>query len=157
MCLIERSGDQRPHRIFCATNLLLRFNPLSHTTRPHSTLDAPNSSMLQHTAARGRAFRQVPRAAWNRSKSPFTTFTHTARHAATGRGEADCIYRPRGMMSSSPAGPSRISGTETYLDHTSSPDIGFDHIKSTMTCTKFHDSIWGFVVRHTPHSPLNMV
>ncbi|EFY96769.2 hypothetical protein X797_009163 [Metarhizium robertsii] len=49
-------------------------------------------------------------------------------------------------MSSSPAGPCRISGTETYLDYTSSPDIDFDHIKSTMTCTKFHDSIWGFVI-----------
>ncbi|KAK9446275.1 chitinase [Metarhizium brunneum] len=49
-------------------------------------------------------------------------------------------------MSSSPAGPSRISGTETYLDYTLSPDINFDHIKSTMTCTKFHDSIWGFVI-----------
>ena len=55
------------------------------------------------------------------------------------------------MSSSTSEGPSRASGTETYLDYTSSPDVDFDHIKSSMTCSKFHDSIWGFTVS-TTHS-----
>lgn len=50
------------------------------------------------------------------------------------------------MMGSHSEGPSPGSGTDTYLDYTSSPDIDFDHIKSNMTCIKFHDSTWGFVI-----------
>ncbi|KAK4213997.1 hypothetical protein QBC37DRAFT_373519 [Rhypophila decipiens] len=51
---------------------------------------------------------------------------------------------------SSSSNSAGVSGTgtktETYLDYTSSPDVDFDHIKSTMTCRKFHDSVWGFVI-----------
>ncbi|KAK2598096.1 hypothetical protein QQS21_005807 [Conoideocrella luteorostrata] len=107
--------------------------------------------MLQHIAARGRALRQVSRAARNHPESPFTTLTKAsattrlARHNATVRGEAEWVCRPRAMMSSNSAEPSRVSGTETYLDYTSSPDVDFDLIKSNMTCKKFHDSTWGFV------------
>ncbi|KAH8126559.1 hypothetical protein LI328DRAFT_131475 [Trichoderma asperelloides] len=108
--------------------------------------------MLQRIAAGGRALRQISIPIRNCSKSLFTSLTTTgattrsARHSATGRGEADLICRPRAMMSNISAGPSQFSETGTYLDDISTPDVDFDRIKSTMTCTKFHDSIWGFVI-----------
>lgn len=114
--------------------------------------------MLQRITARGRASWRISGATRNCSKSLFTSWTKTdvttrpVPHTATGRGEAGWVCRPRAMMSSNSAGPPQVSETRTYLDdfpHRSSPDINLDRIKSTMTCTKFHDSTWGFVVRHT--------
>jgi hypothetical protein len=56
------------------------------------------------------------------------------------------------MTGSYSTGHPRAPGTETYLDYTSNRDIDFDRIKSDMTCTKFHDSVWGFVVPYTSSS-----
>lgn len=125
-----------------------------------TTLRASNFSMLQRVATRGGTLRQVSRAAQDRPTSPFTTLTkigariHSARHIATGRGEADWTFRPRAIMSSNLATPSRVAETENYLDYTSRSDIDFERINSNMSCKKFHDSIWGFVVRHILHSLL---
>lgn len=119
-------------------------------SQPHTPLDIPKSFMLHHTVA--RSLRQASRAGRSRSKSPFTTLTktraatHSTRRVVTWRGEADWAWYSRAMMSSNSAGSSHVSRTETYLDYALSPEAGIDHIKSTMTCTKFHDSIWGFVV-----------
>lgn len=131
------------------------FLPQSHSLL--DTTDTIDSSMLQRISARGRALWQIPHVSRNCSRPLFTFLTKTdattrsARHTATGRDEAGWICRPRTMMSSKSAGSFQVSETGTYLDLMTRPDIDFDRIKSHMTCSKFHDSTWGLVVRHTPH------
>ncbi|KAG6000756.1 hypothetical protein E4U21_005027 [Claviceps maximensis] len=115
--------------------------------------------MWPRAAARrfGTASRQVSRVTQIRPKPlPTTTpLTKTAgvatlltRYSPTARSDADASCRPRAMTSSSPAGDSAgVSSSETYLDwNMSKPDMDFDHIKSTMTCDRFRDSVWGFVI-----------
>ena len=134
-----------------------------YSISPHTLVDTLMLSMLQRIAATRVASRQLSRAraAQNLSASPFTALTrigsatHLACSTATGRGEADSIYRPRAMMSSSSARHLPVSGTATYVDHRLKPDVDFDDITSNMSCTKFHDSVWGFVVRLTPRSLLS--
>ncbi|KAK6833574.1 hypothetical protein PG987_008268 [Apiospora arundinis] len=110
--------------------------------------------MLQRIAAsRGRSLPHAYRAAESRLASPFTTLTKAGvttqsppLPTATRRSEAGWKLCPRATVVSSPAARSRAPGTETYRDFLSSPDIDLDHIQSDMTCTKFRDSIWGFVI-----------
>ncbi|KAK1244021.1 hypothetical protein MKX08_002159 [Trichoderma sp. CBMAI-0020] len=103
---------------------------------------------MQRITAKGRALRQMYKAAQNCSRPLFTSLTGTdamtrsARHSAIGRGEAGWTGRPRAMMSSDSAGSSPYFGNEICIGH----DVDFDRIKSHMTCSKFYDSTWGFVI-----------
>ncbi|KAL7922554.1 hypothetical protein ACQKWADRAFT_292773 [Trichoderma austrokoningii] len=95
--------------------------------------------MLQRTLARGRALRQISNATRNCSRSQSTSLT---KIDVTTRSEAGRVCRPRAMMSSSSAASSHIFGNEICIGH----DVDFDRIKSRMTCSKFHDSVWGLVI-----------
>jgi hypothetical protein len=118
--------------------------------------------MLPRITTRGRALRQASHAVQNQrnSKSPFTNLRTTSasaksvRHTKTGGARIDQFRCPRAEMSSTSAGASRVSATETFLDYTSSPDIDFDRIEKSMTCAKFRDSVWGFVVERATHCAL---
>ncbi|UKZ70680.1 uncharacterized protein TrAtP1_011653 [Trichoderma atroviride] len=101
--------------------------------------------MMQRIAAGGRALRQMCNANHNCSRSLFTSLTRidaTTRSVYHATGETDRICRPRAMMSSTSAAFPPNFGNEICIGH----DVDFDRIKSRMTCSKFHDSVWGLVI-----------
>ncbi|KAI1369131.1 hypothetical protein F5Y08DRAFT_293685 [Xylaria arbuscula] len=121
----------------------------------YTYLHNPISSTLK------RALRKGPRIIHNCSNSPFPILikicatTGLARYTATGLYNSSRIC-PRAIMSSNSVELSLAIENlaienppikeRTYLDYKGRRQVDVDLIRSTMTCTKFHDSVWGFVI-----------